>query len=59
MGKRSTIRFLFGAYSWFLLCTGILGFIPGFPVWTMPDWFALLKVGLGIFGIWMAMSRIE
>ncbi|MEN3202111.1 MAG: hypothetical protein ABDK87_00070 [Atribacterota bacterium] len=51
------VRILLLIYSWVLLIMGILGLIPGLNLGTEPVWHALLKVILGIVGIWASMVK--
>lgn len=51
------VRVLLLVYSWLLLIMGILGLIPGINLGTEPIWHALLKIILGILGIWASMGK--
>ncbi len=51
------VRILLAVYSWLLLVMGILGLIPGLNVGTEPVWHALLKIILGIIGIWASTAK--
>ncbi len=51
------VKVLLMVYSWLLLIMGILGVIPGINLGTEPAWHALLKIILGILGIWASMGK--
>lgn len=51
------VRILLLIYSWIFLVMGILGLIPGLNLGTEPVWHALLKVILGIVGIWASTAK--
>ncbi|WP_017872905.1 hypothetical protein [Candidatus Caldatribacterium saccharofermentans] len=51
------VRVLLTIYSWLLLIMGILGLIPGLNIGTEPVWHALVKIILGIVGIWVSMAK--
>ncbi|WP_438314834.1 hypothetical protein ACP6EK_07530 [Candidatus Caldatribacterium sp. SIUC1] len=51
------VRVLLIIYSWLLLIMGILGLIPGLNIGAEPAWHAVVKVILGIVGIWASMTK--
>lgn len=51
------VKLLLMVYSWLLLIMGILGVIPGIQIGTEPAWHAVLKIILGIVGIWVSMGK--
>lgn len=51
------IRIFFAVYSWVFLIMGILGLVPGVPLGAEPEWYALLKIILGLVGILIAMKK--
>jgi hypothetical protein len=51
------VRVLLTIYSWLLLIMGILGLIPGLNLGAEPAWHAVVKIILGIVGIWVSMTK--
>ncbi len=51
------VKLLLTIYSWLLLIMGILGLIPGLPLGTEPAWHAVVKIVLGLLGIWVSMAK--
>lgn len=51
------VKWLLLIYSWLFLIMGILGLIPGLNLGTEPVWHALLKIILGILGIWASTAK--
>lgn len=46
-------------YSIIITIMGILGLLPGITLGTEPIWHAIVKVILGIIGIWVSRSQKE
>lgn len=51
------LRILLLIYSWLFLIMGILGLIPGLNLGVEPLWHAILKIILGVVGIWASTVK--